>query len=115
MLESGIHPEGGRQGSVGVCVEQCVGSAGSWLVPGAETSSESPALCLCRGRLEEFSAEFPSGWKQGDSVPACTSRSAELLLERCGSCCFHCCEHQQGEHDPAVSCDGFAACFGGTG
>lgn len=47
-----------------------------------------------------------------DSVPVCTFRSAELVLEHCGSCCFYCCEHQQGELDPAVGCDSFAALVG---
>lgn len=57
---------------------------------------------------------FPKDGSQGDSVPLCTLHSAELVLEYSGSCCFYCCEHQQGELDPAVSCAGFAACFGGT-
>lgn len=60
----GVHPKEGRYGCVRG-VEPCVGFAGSWLLRGAETSSECTALCFCGGRLEVFSAEFPEGWKQG--------------------------------------------------
>lgn len=54
-------PKEGRYGCVGVCevcVEPCVGLAGTCLVRGAETSSECTTLCLCGGRLG-ISAEFP--------------------------------------------------------
>lgn len=54
-------PKEGRYGCVGVCevcVEPCVGLAGTCLVRGAETSSEGTTLCLCGGRLG-ISAEFP--------------------------------------------------------
>lgn len=78
--------------------------------------AQNAQRCVFAGAVSRcYVLNFPKDGSRGILCLPVPSIVPMWFLEHCGSCCFNCCDHQQGEHDPAVSCDGFAACFGGTG